>query len=97
MPIIISTKEVLRNIYSNGHALPKIKKGITSKKTIQRKMPISINIGNIMKTPSPDGLTKTQQLRIISNECRQFRPSTTNQLNCSQHKKMLRQFDDIKI
>ena len=94
--MIISTKEVLRNIYSNGHVLPKIKKGIMSKRTMQRKMPISINIGN-MKTPSPDSLAKTQQLRIISNECRQFRPNTTNQLNCSQHKKMLKQFDDIKI
>ena len=99
MPMIISTKEVLRNIYSNGHVLPKIKKGLFNKKSaLPRKVPIALNIGPL----SADPLSKTQQFKnqlcIIKEEdkaikdLRGYKPNTSS---INGHHKALKQFEAI--
>jgi hypothetical protein len=94
MPIIISTKEVLRHIYSNSHGLPKIKKGAFCKNANFSKIPININFG-LNKPFSPDN--KSHQYRISNKEKeRHFMLSTGNQFSGHQ-KKMINQFEEIKI
>jgi hypothetical protein len=94
MPIIISTKEVLRHIYSNSHGLPKIKKGSFSKNSNFGKMPINFNFSP-NKPFSPDN--KSHQYRISNKEEERHIMLSTGIQFSGHQKKMAKQFEEIKI
>ena len=110
IPMIISTKEVLRNIYSNGHVLPTIKKSTLKK---QANFPKQFGANFAGYTGVTDTLSKTQQFKDMKGHLciirdsetgnlpgsRPVRPNTTAFANGNVFKMGIKQFDanNLKI